>query len=245
MNQITSMLRELRNEIRKIIFLDSFLNSAIVFLVFYIILTLISIKGLYAFIPFIIAFIFFYKDKLKKTSLAEVEKRNPNVAEMLRTAADNVKVENVVTKQLNEDVLREMKKVATSSFFTPKILTSKIISVSALSLIILFILSSNLHIVDVNNLIKGLGYMPEKVFGSDEGLYGDESAAQLGKEKVTFELNPMSYELNLDQIRPPEKKEFESKYAEDVTATPEKSFEENIPKEQQELVKRYFERINK
>ena len=164
---------------------------------------------------------------------------------MLRTAADNINTEGVVIKELNKDVLREMKKVATSSFFTQKILASKIISISFLSLITLFILSSNLHIVDANNLIKGLGYVPEKVFGSDEGLYGDESVAELGKEKVTFELNPLSYELNLDQIRPPEKKEFESMYPKEITATPERSFEENIPKDQQELVKRYFDRINK
>lgn len=204
-----------------------------------------NISGFFALVTFIAAFIYFYKNKLKKASLAEIEKRNPNVQEMLRTAADNINMDNVVTKQLNVDVLTEMRNVATSSFFIPKILFSKIISISALSLITLFILSSNLHIVDANNLIKGLGYVPEKVFGSDEGLYGDDSVAELGKEKVTFELNPLSYELNLDQIKPPEKKEFESNYPEDITATPEESFEENIPKEQQELVKRYFESINK
>jgi len=245
MNKIVLMLRELKSEVKKIIFLDSLLNSIIIFLLFYIITALMNISGFFALVTFIAAFIYFYKNKLKKASLAEIEKRNPNVQEMLRTAADNINMDNVVTKQLNVDVLTEMRNVATSSFFIPKILFSKIISISALSLITLFILSSNLHIVDANNLIKGLGYVPEKVFGSDEGLYGDDSVAELGKEKVTFELNPLSYELNLDQIKPPEKKEFESNYPEDITATPEESFEENIPKEQQELVKRYFESINK
>lgn len=245
MNKITLMLKELKSEIKKIIFLDSFLNSAIIFLIFYAILELINVSGFFAVIPFVMGFIYFYQNRLKKTSLAEVEKRNPNVREMLRTAADNINQEGVVIRELNKDVLKEMKKVATSTFFTQKILFAKIISISALSLITLFILSSNLHLVDANNLIKGLGYVPEKVFGSDENLYGDESVAELGKEKVTFELNPLSYELNLDNIRPPEKKEFESQYPEEITATAERSFEENIPREQQELVKRYFERINK
>lgn len=245
MNKISLMLRELKLEIKKIIFLDAFLNSAIIFLFFYAILELINVNGIYAFIPFIIAFIIFYKYRLKKTSLAEVERKNPNVREMLRTAADNVDTEGVVIRELNKDVLKQMKKVATSTFFTQKILFAKVIAVCTLSLITLFILSSNLHIVDANNLIRGLGYVPEKVFGSDENLYGDESVAELGKEKVTFELNPLSYELNLDQIKPPKKKEFESQYPKEITAVAERSFEENIPKEQQELVKRYFERINK
>ena len=66
MNKVSLMLKELRSEITKIIFLDSFLNSAIIFLIFYMALILINVNSFYAFIPFIIGFIFFYIDKKKK-----------------------------------------------------------------------------------------------------------------------------------------------------------------------------------
>lgn len=245
MKPIIEMLKELKGEVTKIILLESLLNSVLVFLLFYLGLVLINIWPLIAFIPGLITFFFFYITKQRNSSLRQVEKKNPVVKEMLRTAADNIDNNNIMAQALNKEVLQKMRLVSTSTFFNIPVILYKIISISLIFFLAMFFASSNIHILDASSLIKGLGFLPDKTLGSDEGLYGDESLAKLSDEQQPIELNPLSFEINLDKIQNAPEKQFKSQFPKEVFISSEKAYQENIPKEQQEIVKRYFDKINK
>lgn len=244
MSKIIEMLHELRNELIKIVFLDTFLDSVIVFLGFYLFFILINLRPIIALVPGVIAFFLFMRKKIQKVQLKTVEDKNPQIREMLRTAADNVDKDNIMIRMLDEEVMEKMRSVATSSFMDMKKLFYKFLSICVTFSLILYIASTNLQLMNAAEMISNLG-MPGKLISlDDKGLYGDEQIVSLSEEAVELELNPLSFELNLDKVEEAEKKEFKGEFPEEITATPEKAFEENIPKEEQEIVKNYFEKIH-
>lgn len=239
------MLKELKGEVTKIILLDSLLNSVLIFLIFYLVFVLINIWPLFAFIPGVSAFFIIYILKQRNASLRDVEKKNPIVEEMLRTAADNVDDTNIMAQALNNDVLKKMRLVSTSTFVSIPGVLYKILSISVIFFLAMFFASSNIHVLDASTLIKGINFSPVKQIGSDEDLYGDESMAQLSNEQQILELNPLTFEINLDKVEKAPEKDFKSQFPKEAKLTPEKAYQENIPKEQQEIVRKYFEKINK
>jgi hypothetical protein len=244
MSKITGMLHELRNELIKIVFLDTFLDSIIVFLSFYLFFVLINLRPIVAIAPGIFAFFFIMRRKIETIKLKSVEDKNPQMSEMLRTAADNVDKDNVMIRLLDQEVLQKMRTVATSSFMNVRLIMYKLLSISGIFVVTLYIASTNLHIINATEMISSFG-MPDKLISlDDKGLYGDEDIVSLSDESVDLELNPLSFELNLDKVQEAEKKEFGGEFPEEIIATPEKAFEESIPKEEQEIVKNYFEKIH-
>ena len=244
MSKIGGMLHELRNELIKIVFLDTFLDAIIVFLAFYLFFVLINLRPIVALVPGIFAFFFIMRKKIESVQLKSVEDKNPELKEMLRTAADNVDKDNIMIKLLDAEVLQKMRAVATSSFMSMKKLFYKFLIICVTFLLTLYIASTNLHIINATDMISNFG-MPDKLISlDDKGLYGDEDIVSLSEEAVELELNPLSFELNLDKIEEAERKDFKGAFPEEIIATPEKAFEENIPKEEQEIVKNYFEKIH-
>ena len=239
------MLHELRNELIKIVLLDTFLDSIIVFLGFYLFFVLINLKPIIALAPAIFSFFFIMRKKIETTKLKNVEEKNPEISEMLRTAADNINNDNLMVQLLDDEVLEKMKSVATSSFMNLRRIVTKILSICLIFVLTLYIASTNLHLINATDIISSFG-MPDKLISlDDKGLYGDEKLVSLSKEQVELELNPLSFELNLDKVsKAEEKKDFGGAFPEEIVATPEKAFEENIPKEEQEIVKNYFEKIH-
>ncbi|MBI4149087.1 hypothetical protein HY491_01440 [Candidatus Woesearchaeota archaeon] len=244
MKPLIAMLRELRGEIRKIIVLDSLIDAVILFLACYIILVLLHIYPLLAIIPGGAAYYFIYQRKRTLASLTDVERRNPQLQEMLRTAADNLNEDNTMVNALGQEVMERMRRVASSSFMDIRQLFIKLAAISALFIVAIYFVSANIQVLSYDNLIKGINYLPKKMLGDKEGLFGDESLATLSQEKVTIELDPLSYEINLDKVQPAPEKAFREQFPSEVVARGARAFEENIPKDQQEIVKNYFEQIN-
>ena len=244
MRPIIAMLRELRGEIRKIIVLDSLVDAVIIFLVCYILLVLLHIYPLLAVLPGGIAYYLLYRRKRESSSLADVERKNPQLQEMLRTAADNVNEDNTMVNALAQDVLARMQRVASSSFMDLRHLFVKLAAISLLFIVAIYFVSANIQVLSYDNLIKGINYLPKKILGDKDGLFGDESLATLSRENVAIELDPLSYEINLDQVKPAPEKAFRDQFPSEVVAQGARAFEENIPQDQQQLVKDYFEQLN-
>ena len=74
------MLHELRNELIKIVLLDTFLDSIIVFLGFYLFFVLINLKPIIALAPAIFSFFFIMRKKIETTKLKNVEEKNPEIS---------------------------------------------------------------------------------------------------------------------------------------------------------------------
>lgn len=78
-------------------------------------------------------------------------------------------------------------------------------------------------------------------------IFGDSQIAELGNEVVNIEIKPTDYELSIDDYENPEKMDFiSSSFKEDdVFLEKDFSLEEDIPREKQDIVKRYFSELAK
>jgi hypothetical protein len=78
---------------------------------------------------------------------------------------------------------------------------------------------------------------------ASEDIYGEQVVAQLGRDKLDLVIKPSSYEVNLRDIGDPERMDFPDVFPNEIFSSSSESYDENIPKEQQELVRNYFEKI--
>lgn len=249
MKSVIYLLKELKLEILKSVILNSFVDTILIFLAIYLFLTLLNFYTLYIALPIsVILFIYFVYSRFKHFKLKRVEDKNPDVKEILRTAADNIDEDNFVVHQLHIELVKKMKNVASSSFVKLNQISYKILGIVLISFLIVFVSANNIYILDMNKVLVN-AVSPFRAIGqesfSDE-IFGEENIAELGDKEVEFELNPISYEVNIDKVRDPEDRE--NKYQDefpDIAVTPEEAFEEKISREHQIIVKNYFNKIRK
>ncbi|MCX6707342.1 MAG: hypothetical protein NT001_04350, partial [Candidatus Woesearchaeota archaeon] len=146
MKQFVDVVREIRGTLASIIIFFIILDSAIVFLIAYLILAIIDLYPLSAMIPavFYMAFSFYRETRLNKIRI--VEKYYPELNEKLRTAADYANVDNEIVNELHKEVIMELNKVTASSFFNRKETITKIASIILICFVIIFITTMNLNL---------------------------------------------------------------------------------------------------
>ncbi len=88
---------------------------------------------------------------------------------------------------------------------------------------------------------EGQGGAGERV---NRNIFGDQHVGTLGDEELEVELAPKSLELRIGEVQDPEDRAFEEVFPDEVYLEQSRTYEENIPKEQQEIVKAYFKRIS-
>lgn len=153
---ITGLFDELRFEMFKVVILNSFLDAALVFLLSYLLLTIFSI-GIIA--PLIITGLFFVGSVLwhsRTLTLQYIEERNPEVSEMLRTAADNKESNSLMAQALFADVARRMRSISSGSFLRIGRLLSRLSLIFVLSLGIITLAFFNVNIQKFENPFSGL-----------------------------------------------------------------------------------------
>ncbi|HLD03023.1 MAG TPA: hypothetical protein VJC07_04975, partial [Candidatus Nanoarchaeia archaeon] len=183
-----------------------------------------------------------------------VESKYLPLKEKLRTAADNMDKDNPVVNELQDEVLAELKNVSLSSFISTKHISYKILATAVLSFAIVLATTFNLYIVDIS---KFLGNIPEYIdqvglkrmniplgdVNESSDIYGEGSLAMLGNEQIDIRIKPANYEVNVREEGDSEKKQFDEMFPSDVGVEQSSASEENIPEEQQELVKNYFNKL--
>ncbi len=255
MYQIIRIIKEIKSELFKVGLFQSLINSIIVFLISYILLLPFTIEWYFTFIPAFIWFLFNLIYLTKKRNLEYVESLFPLVNEQLRTAKDNLDKDNEITRRLNQEVIEKAKRIKTSFFINFKYLNLSILIVMVLSASIFLSGYLNINKIDFKDFnfnnpldsIKKITNPNNPSGGSGESLndniYGKESAAILGNNELNLQLNPSNTELNIEDLKDPEKKNFDTAYPQDIKSSAEANFKEDIPKENQEIVKKYFEKI--
>jgi len=261
MKKFNKVLKEINFTFSNIILFNSFLNALLIFLVIYIVLSLFDFYQAYALVPAALYFIISLYKGIMEKHLITVEKKYPLLNERLRTARDNIRLENPVVDELKEDIIRDIKKVEVASFFNQKKQSYKILLSIVLCFLIIFSAQFDLsfNFKDAANtavdFIYGIGDNNsgdgkqglERIAssGTSESVFGDAQIAQMGEEILDVVIKPAGYEINLDDVKETEKRDFEELFPDDVFIETSDVYEEKIQEDQQELVKAYFLKIAK
>ncbi len=254
---IAKAIHELKHAMLEISFLQCALDSLVVFLVSLLVFMLLTLPWWYAFAPFLIYAVLHTYRNVKSQKLAKAEETVPELDEQLRTVADNLDKENEIIEKLNSEVLKNMKKIRTSYFFSFGRLTRELLMIAIVSFLIIGASAYNVQFLDFKKTVKDLAEyqrggeyaLQEELLQFEENLsddiYGNESIAELGGQELQLQLNPSLSDIDISQIKDPEHREFRSTVPTDITGTTDVSFEETIPKGYQKIVKSYFREIVK
>ncbi len=264
MGAFTEALKETKTSLLKIMLFEEALNAILVFLVVYLIASLFR-RGLLLPIIVSLGYLAFavYRESHLKAERA-VESKYKELKEKLSTAAEYVNVDNRVVNELKYDVLKNLRKVEESSFLSERRVYTKSIAAVVLCFVILLLspVSVSFFHHAFPNIFPALGDKNE-IAGSDfrllneknrndvpigpekskEDIYGAPTVAKLGTEELRVILKPAGTELSTSNVKPPEELQFNEQYPEEVVSVAAESMDERIPKEQQELVRRYFKNV--
>lgn len=264
MGAFTEALKETKTSLLKIMLFEEALNAILVFLVVYLIASLFR-KGLL--LPIIVSLGYFafavYRER-KFGAAKTVESKYKDLQEKLSTAAEYVNVDNRVVNELKYEVLKNLRKVEESSFLSERRVYTKSIAAVVLCFVILLLSPVSVSFfhhafpnifpaLGAKNEISGTDFRllneknrndvpigPEK---SKEDIFGAPTFAKLGTEELRVILKPAGTELSTSNVKPPEELQFNEQYPEEVVSVAAESMDERIPKEQQELVRRYFKNV--
>lgn len=257
MKKIIIAFKELKRSITQIKALEALLDTILVFFLCYLAMALIAKDWKWALIPTIIFGFVQIHRKINEIGLVDVEGHVPQLREQLRASADNVYKENEIAESLHADVLALMKQIRTSAFVPFKKIWREIMTIAALSFCIILISALNVKLVDFNSVMNNLKQMKDRTHDLNLAnqpldnmtagdIYGNSSVAMLGNKEIQLQINPVLSEINLDDIKEAKPKDYEkSAFPDDIQAKADKSFDENIPKENKEIVKRYFGGISR
>lgn len=253
MRNFSNVVREINRTLNQIIFFENMVNTTIVFLVSYLLLSLFNIKPLFALIPSLGYLCYYSYFSFRSSKPILVESRYAPLREKLRTAADNVGMESPIAEELAYEVTSEMKNVGLSLFINPRSLSYKIFAVILLSFLIIFTTTLNLRlfefakqkipdIFDTKNL-KGVGNLVAVQLNTSDDIYGKNDVAKLGDKELDIRIKPVDFKINVKEEGESEQHKFETVFPSDLAVKETAAYEENIPQEQQELVKNYFKKL--
>src|SRR3989338_1494921 len=255
MKTFIKVVKEINNTLNFLIIFETALNAAIFFLVVYLLLSLINLYPILAIIPALVYFAARMYTNSKRDKRMIVESKYGPLKEKLRTAADNIDKENPVVDELQEEVIYDLKNVGLSSFISTRQVSYKIFATILLSFAIVFATTLNLYIVDLN---KFLGNIPDTLsklslkrsantpigeVNESSDIYGDGKLAVLGDQQIDIRIKPINYDVSVREEGEVEQKQFDEIFPSQVDIKQSSAYEENIPQEQQELVKNYFNKL--
>ncbi len=232
-------------------------ESLPVFLVADLVFFLVRLPWWLALLPWLGSLWWCLRKNLAKASLTAVEQRSPRLHEVLRTAADNADKENVVVNALQQDVLGRLRYVMVSDFIKFRKLTRLTVLCAVLVFAVLFSSALGWYVIDAPALAHDVSVLAKARFYpsarldippppvDDSAIYGNKTILEIGTKELKLQITPLASDLNLDKIKPPEEHQFKEGLPSQIRASQESGFEENIPREQQEIVKAYFSQIVK
>jgi len=256
MKNFKKLIKEINSTLNELILFHVSINAILLFLSIYLFLALFNLYPIFAALPAIVYFLMAFLKKTKINKMKAVESKYANLNEKLRTAADNIGLENSVVTELKEEVMHDVKKVGISSFLNPKKLSYKIFVCVIMAFTIVFISTFHLSFLDLENLLKELPELMEKNplgrrgsatsfddVNLTDDIYGDKNLAVLGNEEINIKIKPANFKVSVKEGGKVEEKNFDEIFPGEVFIESSEVFDENVPLEEQELVKTYFKKI--
>lgn len=267
MRNFKNVLREINFSLNRFVIFQEMLTSILIFLGFFLIFTFIRfdfIDPLYAAIPAGIYLGVELYYRIRRDKLMLVESKFAFLNEKLRTASDNLDADNEIIESLQQEIVNDLKKVDTGAFLDMKHTTLKIGAILALCFLVIFL--NTFHIrglsIDIDDIVDRSIVATTKGNGGDlasggaggvsdvpgdDDIFGMQNVAKLGDEELSLGVKTLGYEINVRDSREAEKREYDEMFpsADEVQATSASAYEEDIPKEQQEIVNNYFKELAK
>ena len=255
MKNFINVIKEIDRTLNMVFVFSTILNAAIFFLSVYLLLSIVNLYPILALIPAAVYFALRLYSRSKMDKRKIVESKYEPLKEKLRTAADNIKEDNPVVNELEEEVVHDLKNVGLSSFIQTKEISYKLFVTIALSFVIVLITTMNLYIIDLNQFLsttlpeylKGIPKLADSSLlgeiNESNDIYGNSQLAVLGNEQIDIKISPVNYEVSVREEGDVEQKQFNEIFPSDFDVEQASAFEENIPEEQQELVKKYFDKL--
>lgn len=200
---IKSMFNEVQYELVKIILLNVFLSTVILFLVVDLIALVFNMPLWYVIVISFVYFIISLVRQLRRISIKVVEERNPELREMLRTAKDNMGADSLMAHALFFEVLEKMRRVSSGTFLDFRKLMLKIGAVFVLAIVLVTISFFNINVAKFDNPLERPVAALGRFFGTggtepdasgvtdaNEDIFGDPSMARLGDDQLTATINP-------------------------------------------------------
>ena len=256
MKNFIELIKEIERTLNEIILFETLIHTIILFLVTFLFLSLFNLYPLYAFLPAIVYFFISGRSKMKRNKVRIVENKYEPLKEKLRTAADNIDLDNPVVDELQNEVIQDMKHVSTAEFLQTKKVSYKVFASIILSFIIVFTSTFDVRLLDLKTLFGNLPEVMDNLgirrspnafieVNTTEDIYGESSLAVLGNKKLDIKIQPVSFEISVREEGDIQEKRFDEIFPRDVDVEGAAAFEENVPQEQQELVKSYFRKLAK
>lgn len=244
-------LREVRTTLNQIFLFQTMVDTLLVFLAIYLLLVLFHLPPVYAFFPGVIYLAVKGYLALSTNKPRLVEQRHASLNEKLRTAADNVGEDNPILQELETEVMQEMRHVGVSEFVNARGISYKILLVTVLSFGIIFTSTLDYYFFDLSQLnfgdgdrrSQGAGDFESVELQQDDDIYGEDDVAVLGDNELSIRLKPVDYKVSVKEEGDIDRGSFNDIYTRDAELEESQESRENIPKEQQELVKAYFKRL--
>jgi hypothetical protein len=254
MKNFIKLVNEINKTLNEIILFETVIHTILLFLIVYLFLSLFNLFPIGAAVPAAVYFLMAMRMKMKKNKIKMVENKYDPLKEKLRTAADNVDLESPVVDELQNEVIREMKHVGIAEFLQTKNISYKVFAAIFLSFIIVFTSTFNVQLIDLKTLFGTLPeiieYLPIRKspnafveVNTTEDIYGDSSLAVLGNKELDIKIQPVNFEISVKDTGDIEQKQFDEIFPSDVDVKGATAFEENVPQDQQELVKSYFKKL--
>src|SRR3989338_610903 len=251
MKQFKDVIKEINRTLTQIIIFENLTNTTLVFLAFYFIFSIFDINPIFAAIPSGLYLSYYTWASFTTSKHLLVENKYAPLREKLRTAADNMDVDNPIVEELEYEVTTEMKNVGLSMFLNPRTLSYKIFAVMVLSFMIIFAATMDLRIIelarqaapDIFEGPKGVGNLAAVKLNTSDDIYGKNDVAKLGDDELSIKIKPVDFKINVREEGDAEQREFETVFPQEVTVKETTSYEEDIPIEQQELFKNYFNNL--
>src|SRR3989338_4514618 len=208
MKQFPSVIKEVNRTLNEIILFENIVNTTLVFLVFYLVLSLFDFTPMYALVPAVAYLGFYTYVSLSSSKSRLVKSKYEPLREKLRTAADNMNLDNPIAEELKYEVTSEIKNVSLSMFINPRSISYKIFAVMALSFMIIFATTLNLKVLELakqkvpsifEKSLKGIGNMEATQLNTSSDIYGKNDVAKLGDNELNIRIKPIDFKVNVKE----------------------------------------------
>ena len=233
------------------------LNSLLVFVIILIFSTVFDFNIYFALVPAILYFIVALFYNYRSNKYLVVESKVPELNEKLRTVADNLNKSNPILDSLKEDVVKNTNKVQLSNFIDYEANVVRILLLAIFSIIIVIVAYSNVNFDFEFGDIPGINILEERSAGQEvvdlnlsymetnlSGVLGGRSVAMLGVEELQLVINPLESNADLNSVRQVRNENFNAPiFPKEIYTSYDVAYSEHIAKENQKVVRSYFEQI--
>ena len=191
----------------------------------------------------------------RNANLYLVENTMTDMRHMLTTVRDTVSRENEVINALREDMLVKLRGVKNSYFINFGRLSLKVTGVLLLSIVVVSLAAFNVRFLDFEqDVVGGRMFQTYSVdddllqfeLNESQDIYGERSVAALGLEELEVKIQPIKSDIDISQVDEAGQREFrQERSAQEILASNDGAYSDDIPKEYRKIVKFYFNEISK